>query len=312
MSTFTDEKGVLYTLYDSTHAILGTNQSTTLNAISEDSTLVEYDIPETVNNHQVVAIGKAAFRAYYKFIRITIPSSVTAIYDFAFDCCFDTENYKEKIVIPPNVIHFGYICFSGCFLKQVSISASVKTMAQSPFGHIQNLRFIEVSKENTFFANDRQGALYNKNYTRLITVPRLIKKFSIPLTVKTIDNRCFGETMISYIEIPQNIQSVGYLAFRNNYNLKTIVIRGSATGFEAESISRENVSLTLYYLGIESVSTEIIKNTIQANVFVCSHYEGDRFAGIQPNKIDLCLPPPTAKMTCLRKNTHQLVYSFFG
>ena len=276
--TYTDSKGVLFTLYDSTHAIVGTNKTTSLNAISSSSNLVEYDIPSTVNGRTVVAVGSAAFRSYGKFIRITIPSTVTAIYQYAFDSCMDVANVKEVISLPPKVTVYGYICFSGCYLNKVSISTYAVKMEDSPFGQVYNLRFIEVSKDSKYFANDKQGALYSKDYSRLITVSKLIKKFSIPMTVKSIDVRCFGATVISRIDIPPQVTNVKYFAFRNNAKLKTVIIRGNATNFAAEMISNSGNSLSVYYFGVTKITTKLVDDQTPAKAFVCSFYSGDSVA----------------------------------
>ena len=310
MTTFRDSKGVLFTFYDSKHAIVVTNTSSYCNAISSSSNLEEYDIPSIIEGHEVTAVGEAAFRLYGKFVRITIPSTVTAIYDFAFDTCLNRSGIFEKISLPPNIVHYGCICFSGCCLRKAFVSSSVKTMGYSPFGHVSNIKFIEVSKDNQYFANDHQGALYNKDYSRLITVPCLLKKYSIPMTVKTIGTRCFAGSRISVIDISSHVASVKNYAFRNCNNLKTVIIRGNATYFENEILVQDGGSLAIYYFGSIKVSVKLANDLVAVKAYVCSFYEGDTFSGFETNKLDICLPPSSIKITCRNNRNNHFILSY--
>ena len=82
--------------------------------------------------------------------------------------------------------------FTSCSLLQnVSIPSSVVTIGSSPFHRCKSLTRIIVADNNTFFSNDEQGALYNKEKTILIRAP-MNTSFQVPEKVTTIKSLCFS------------------------------------------------------------------------------------------------------------------------
>ena len=72
-------------------------------ALDGESVEGSLTIPETVNGYTVVKIGKYAFAVFYKMTSVTIPNTVTAIDDCAFQQCIGLTSFE----LPASVTNIG-------------------------------------------------------------------------------------------------------------------------------------------------------------------------------------------------------------
>ena len=135
-----------------------------------------------------------------------IPFSVISIADRAFDTCY----LLTKITLPSSVTKIGKRVFRGC----------------------EKLEAIEVDENNPHLIS-RNGVLYNKSMTELISYPQGKEGsvFKLPSTVKIIRaGACRGNQNLTLVELPGSVTTIEEVAFYYCKNLKTINIPSSVTG----------------------------------------------------------------------------------
>ncbi len=159
--------------------------------------------------------------------KVKIPSKlggypVTAIDDYAFML----NTFITDVVIPDSVVSVGSGAFSSCsLLKSVKIGKGLKKMADNPFSGCVLLSKIEVSSENEYFASDKNGVLFNKKMTTLISFPSglALSEYTVPDGVKTIGESAFADnSRISAVYLPSSVSEIKAQAFSSCLSLKTI------------------------------------------------------------------------------------------
>ena len=216
-------------------------------------------IPETIEGHPVVSIGKRALSGCKLLTSITIPDSIKSIAIDAFDFCSDLAtieasgqnvNYttldgvlfnKEKTelircpaaktgahyTIPNSVNSIGDSALEGCEnLKSITIPDSVTGIAINAFNFCSNLAAIEVNGQNmNYTAID--GVLLNKEKTELIEYPKAKKgtNYMVPDSVTSIGKSALaGCKNLTRITIPESVHSIGEGAFNFSGNLTSITL----------------------------------------------------------------------------------------
>ena len=82
-----------------------------------------FSIPSQIDGLPVVGIGRDAFQSCQDLTSLTVPNSVTNIYDFAFAHCRDLT----RITLSDNLVNIGNGAFYGCVgLSSISIPNTVK------------------------------------------------------------------------------------------------------------------------------------------------------------------------------------------
>ena len=159
-------------------------------AVSGGSDRIPGDIviPATYNGLPVTHIKEMGFRSP-RITTLYIPKGVTTIEEDAIYWC----DNLETLFIPSTVNNIALRAIEGC----------------------PKLNII-VSDENACFSS-LNGALYDKNKTKIIRAPRYIDGFVFPRTVKRIHPEAFltCENLKSII-IPEGITSIGEAAFTNS------------------------------------------------------------------------------------------------
>lgn len=167
-------------------------------------------------------IGKDAFNECLSLSELTIPQSVEVIDTGAIKNCrfLKVLNIGAKKIMPgavhitPNLkhinifgsvekIHDEMICYplrSGEDRNNPQIS-SLCEIAINPI--------FNVSERNTRYLSDKFGALYDKSMNKLIYVPsRARGSFVVPNTVTKISRRCFVNSQLTEIILPDSIQKI--------------------------------------------------------------------------------------------------------
>ena len=186
---FTDGEYSYRVDYDFTASLVGYNGGAT-----------DVVVPENMGSFVLKSIGGAAFNGNDKIKNVSIPDSVTTIYDGAFSRCISLES----VDLPEGLTSIAAAIFQNCMsLKEISIPRNVKSI----------------------------GAVAFQNCHALVSL-------EIPLSVASIGNHAFsGCSSLSDIRIPDNVVSIGDYAFCDCTDLSSIVIPDGVTSIGDEAFS---------------------------------------------------------------------------
>ncbi len=220
------------------------------------SSLTSIYIPDSVTT-----IGSGAFYSCSNLTTATISenSQLTSIGNEAFSCC----SSLTSIYIPDSVTTIGVSAFDGCSsLTSIYIPDSVTSIGCRAFRYSSNLTiYCEASSEPSgwdsswnfycpvvWSSNGEHGEYNGFTYGVSIdsegnpyititgydgfnfdlVIPEYIEVNGEQIVVKEISNTAFGYYGITSINIPDGVTSIGYCAFYNCSNLKTVSISKSS------------------------------------------------------------------------------------
>ncbi|NCC61861.1 MAG: leucine-rich repeat domain-containing protein [Verrucomicrobiae bacterium] len=173
--------------------------------------------------------------------------SVTTIGEKAFESCTNLAS----LTIPDNVTHIEWWAFeNNTGLTNLIIGRSVTSIGGCGFGSCENLKSIEVDKENQSFANV-DGVLYCKDMTLLVGYPggKEGKKYIIPDSVTNICALAFANcTSLTNLIIGKNVTFIGERAFDDCTNLKAIYFKGGPPHIVFSDRTDEEIKPVLYYI----------------------------------------------------------------
>jgi len=171
---------------------------------------IDLEIPETIKGIPVTVIKAEAFRdAKFYFNKVTIPSTVTTIGDYAF-----AWRKLTSINIPEGVTTIGTGAFGHNNLTEVIIPSSVTTIGDYAFEQ-NNLSSVIISEGVTSIGG---SAFEKNNLTEVI----------IPSSVTTIGHSAFANNKLTSVTIHEGVSHIGVMAFENN-KLTNITIPQSVT-----------------------------------------------------------------------------------
>ena len=147
------------------------------------------NLPKELNGHAVKRIGRGAF-ANRSMVSITLPDTLTAIGDGAFERCSSLGSIK----LPDGMTAIGDRAFSGCHsLRSIQLPAGIKAIGDEAFDRCSSLDNVE-----------------------------------LPDTLIAIGDRAFGGCRsLQSMTIPKGVNEIGYSAFKNCDALTLNVKRGS-------------------------------------------------------------------------------------
>ena len=180
------------------------NGNATLTGV--DSSLGEnIVVPSVLGGYTLVNIGSHAFESCDIIRSLTIPNSVTHIYDNAFSNC-----YCNNIIIPDSVVNIGSRAFS----------------------NMSGCENITVGENNQYYSSDDYGVLFNKLKTELIYYPSWNDRttYAVPYSVTTIGDSAFYscDSLVS-VSFGNRVTHIGRYAFWNCDGLTSISIGNSIT-----------------------------------------------------------------------------------
>jgi len=196
--------------------------------IPESVTSIEYGAFEGCTSLQSIAIpnsvksiGENAFSCCKSLQSIVIPNSVTNIEDGAFSRC----KSLQSIAIPDSVRSIGKFAFYDCTsLQSIVIPESVTSIGANPF---ENSGVRSIVSHSKFFTVDRK-ALYDQKKKLLIACFSKGYHFVIPDNVTSIGNLAFSWCKsLQSIVIPNSVTSIGDRAFSECHSLQSIIIPNS-------------------------------------------------------------------------------------
>ncbi len=194
------------------------NSVTTIGSYAfSESGLTSISLPENFNE-----IGYHAFSDCDNLTAVTI-SARLASYNSSYRI-FEASPIKN-MVIDMTTVPSGLL--KGCDeLTTIKITSNVLRIEEN-FNDCINLTNIEVDDANPAFSS-LDGALFNKDQTKLIRCPAGKSEFIIPSTVTEIASSAFYNcSKLSEIIIPSTVTKIGASVFANCTQLQTINIPDS-------------------------------------------------------------------------------------
>lgn len=177
----------------------------------------------------ILYICEKAFEYCKDITEITIPNSVRRIGPNAFIGC----KKLTKIIIPSSVVEICSEAFKDCSsLKQVIILSSNIEFGDNPFAGCFGLDIICASGDYII----KDGAIYNKDTTKLISYIGTNQSFEIPDSVAEIGSMSFeGCSKIKQIKIPSGVVVIGYSTFKGCTSLERINIPDGLTEIKSSA-----------------------------------------------------------------------------
>ncbi len=154
---------------------------------------------------------------------VVVENGVTTIGSTAFYKCTQITD----ISLPDTVTAYGYAAFFDCdSLTSFYIGPNITSIDEVAFLTCSGLEIFTVDKNNSCFASDSQGCLYNKDMTLLIQVPCMLTgHLEIPRGVTKIGDSAADDCVnITSVTIPSTVSSIGNGAFLFCRSLESIVI----------------------------------------------------------------------------------------
>ena len=207
-------------------------------------------IPDTLDGHKVVGIGRDVFKNKTQLRVVVIPDSVTSI---------------------------GYNAFEGCGnLSSVTMSKGVAEIGEEAFGNCEALTNIEIPKSLEKVRTNRYGVFrgcdnlknvtFEKGTTRIVNSLFKdclgIEQIEIPDTVTEIQDNAFcGCKNLRSIKIPDSMTSIGGYAFTGCTALTEIVIPDSVTSIGYNAFENcSNLSSVTMPKGVTEIGEEAFGN----------------------------------------------------
>lgn len=177
--------------------------------------------PETYNvPNGITGIGSSAFLWNESIKKVTFPESLEIIGESAFEDC----NTLETIVVNNKLSEIYKYAFNGCDkLQSFDFPASLTSIREFVFNNCYSLQGINVDSENPVYSSE-DGVLYNKDKTELVRFPegKSLEDWNFPSSVTTIGHSGFYGCDMESIVIPENIETIGKLAFGSCYFLENV------------------------------------------------------------------------------------------
>ena len=255
--------------------------------------LEKYDIPSWVTS-----IGKYAFECCRSLTSINIPSSVTSIGKYAFECC----RSLTSINIPSSVTSIGTAAFEGCSsLTSINIPSSVTSIEYRTFNGCSSLTSINIPSSVTSIgtaAFEGCSSLTSINIPSSVTSIGIyafsgcssLTSINIPSSVTSIGEYAFsGCRSLTSINIPSSVAGIGYKAFNGCSNLKTVRFKGKmppSIGYIFDGIS----GLKVY---VPHGALEAYKNALGGKVNNAEIIEENQ-STLYPQALELITPDYTS------------------
>ena len=173
------------------------------------------------DNSVLNTISENAFNGS-KLVNISIPDSVILIDHNAFRNISTLEN----VSLPNNELKIMSNVFYNTGLTNVNIPEKLVYIGEYAFVGLKNLTEFVVDENNKYYAS-KDGVLYNKDYTKLISFPGNKEgNFVIPNTVEILGFGAFENSKLEKLEFEEgtNLSTIALRSFYNMVNLKKIDI----------------------------------------------------------------------------------------
>ncbi|MBW7580233.1 leucine-rich repeat protein [Streptococcus sp. IMAU 99125] len=229
-------------------------------------------------------------KTFYKtnIAKITIPESVSSIGGIAF-----ADTPLKSITLPNNLISIGQNAFSGTQLTTVVLPSKIKTLENEAFGEIANLVSVNIplSLESGYNAFSNSKKLENviiEDGREKIPAGLLsnigIKTFTLPSTIKTIENnafaqndylseivlnnaletiddRAFANANLKHVKLPDSLTYLGRGAFENNHSLTEVIFPKQLRAISENAFANTGLTKLEVPSNIEEINSGAFYNT---------------------------------------------------
>lgn len=144
--------------------------------------------------------------------------------------CFPRGRNQEKFIVKEGVIELeDFAFYNSNHLISIEISSSVEEIGWRSllYGPSETINVTESNKHYTSY----RGVLYNKDKTELIYCPEFqldVKSasghFDVPISIKSISEMAFSNSVLGSINLPEGLLEIGYGAFSGCKSLGEITI----------------------------------------------------------------------------------------
>ena len=234
-------------VFDACSNLVSVNMSSKVESLSigvfrNCSALQEVNFPGASN---LTSIGKLAFSGCSSLTEIDLPAGVSTIGDSAFADCTSLVSIELY-----SATSLGKSAFSGCSaLESFTFYGPLTTLGTNVFDGCTKLNII-IDQNNTSFAEDESGILYNSTMTEVIDLMGDLEgEVVLPDSVTTIADGVFAGTGITKITLPAGVTEISANLFQNCENLTEVVILGRITTIG--NYAFQNTALTSFTVGRE-------------------------------------------------------------
>ena len=250
-----------------------------------------FDSVETLDKVTLPAnLKEISSKTFYKtnIAKITIPESVSSIGGIAF-----ADTPLKSITLPNNLISIGQNAFSGTQLTTVVLPSKIKTLENEAFGEIATLVSVNIplSLESGYNAFSNSKKLENviiEDGREKIPAGLLsnigIKTFTLPSTIKTIENyafaqndylseivlnnalenideRAFANTNLKHVKLPDSLTYLGRGAFENNHSLTEVIFPKQLRAISENAFANTGLTKLEVPSNIEEINSGAFFNT---------------------------------------------------
>ena len=212
----------------------------------------------------VVSIGDYAFAECPHLESVTLPHNAgfTTLRGAVFSSC----EALHSIDIPSSVTAINDFAFMASGLQSVTIPTSVTSIGNGVFGGDSNLSGISVAPGNMYFTS-QDGVLYNIDKTSLLGFPGgKSGAFTIPegVTRITTDSFC-NSYSLNEVTIPSSVEAIDDYAFIYCSNLSKVFIKSRNANFSDQNIFSGTALATAPDGGIYGISGSTAQTYATAN-----------------------------------------------
>ena len=203
-----------YDSHNECNAIIETDENTVIAGCRSTT------IPTTVT-----AIGDYAFSGCSTLADIDIPVGVTSIGDFAFRDC----SALRSISLPEGMTSIGPSAFFDCkALQRVDIPSTVDFIGAFAFEHCPAIHSMNVASGNPYYDSRDSCNAIIETATNVLMAGCM--NTVIPMTVTAVgDNAFSGSFMLTKVSIPSSVTAIGEYAFAGCTSLSSINIPNTVT-----------------------------------------------------------------------------------
>lgn len=152
----------------------------------------------------------------------TVPATITAIGEYAFDSC----SKLTEIVLPSGLKSIGFNAFGYCYgLQSITIPNSIESISTGAFYACRNLAAF-----NGKYASEDHRCIIKDNEVLAFAISGLTE-YTVPSGVETIGDLAFSYNNSSFttIHFPSGLTTIGKEAFERLSALDNVVIPSSVT-----------------------------------------------------------------------------------
>ena len=231
------------------------------------------EIKEVIIGEGVTNVGAHAFQMCYNLTKVTLPSTITQIGEYAFH-----DSPIEEITVPVGVSDIGVYAFGETKIKSLVIPEGVTWIGcTSGCSELTEVILPSTAKKIGSYAFSGCESL---------------KSIDIPSGVTYIDQRAFlGCSSIETITVPNGISQLPWAVFEGCTNLKSIVLPKTLNEIRDEVFLGCIRLSDVYFGGSEEKWNAITKGTgnqclLDATIHFCQDAEDDcEQVGHSPTKV---------------------------